>query len=170
MPLAGHGPRHLRQIVSNPYSLPADDPAGPFALRTVELAKAFGPTQAVRSCTFDLRVGEVHAIMGENGSGKSTLVKMLTGVHRPDRGTIEVAGRELTGIRSPREALDLGIVTVFQEVLVVPPRKKAISIRVDEDVLDYFKQQGSGYQRRMNAVLRSYMDQTSGPKKREKRA
>jgi uncharacterized protein (DUF4415 family) len=55
-------------------------------------------------------------------------------------------------------------------VLVVPPRKKAISIRVDEDVLDYFKQQGSGYQRRMNAVLRSYMDQTSGPKKREKRA
>jgi len=54
-------------------------------------------------------------------------------------------------------------------VLVIPPRKTAISIRVDEDVLDYFKKQGSGYQRRMNAVLRSYMDQTSG-KKRKKRA
>ena len=56
-----------------------------------------------------------------------------------------------------------------EAVLVIPPKKTAISIRVDEDVLDYFKKQGSGYQRRMNAVLRSYMDQTSG-KKRKKRA
>lgn len=51
-------------------------------------------------------------------------------------------------------------------VLVVPARKKAISIRVDEDVLDYFKSQGDGYQRRMNAVLRSYMQQKAKPKKR----
>src|SRR5580692_4136782 len=50
-------------------------------------------------------------------------------------------------------------------VLVIPPKKKAISIRLDEDVLDYFKKQGAGYQRRMNAVLRSYMQQ-----KRKKRA
>ena len=50
-------------------------------------------------------------------------------------------------------------------VLIIPPKKKAISIRVDEDVLDYFKKQGAGYQRRMNAVLRSYMQQ-----KRKKRA
>jgi uncharacterized protein (DUF4415 family) len=50
-------------------------------------------------------------------------------------------------------------------VLVIPPKKKAISIRVDEDVLDYFKKEGVGYQRRMNAVLRSYMQQ-----KRKKRA
>ena len=52
-----------------------------------------------------------------------------------------------------------------EAVLVIPPKKKAISIRVDEDVLDYFKQEGAGYQRRMNAVLRSYMQQ-----KRKKRA
>ena len=52
-------------------------------------------------------------------------------------------------------------------VLVIPPKKKAISIRVDEDVLDYFKHEGAGYQRRMNAVLRSYMEQKSKkPKKR----
>jgi uncharacterized protein (DUF4415 family) len=50
-------------------------------------------------------------------------------------------------------------------VLVIPPKKKAISIRVDEDVLDYFRKEGAGYQRRMNAVLRSYMQQ-----KRKKRA
>jgi uncharacterized protein (DUF4415 family) len=50
-------------------------------------------------------------------------------------------------------------------VLVIPPKKRAISIRLDEDVLDYFKKEGAGYQRRMNAVLRSYMQQ-----KRKKRA
>jgi uncharacterized protein (DUF4415 family) len=52
-----------------------------------------------------------------------------------------------------------------EAVLVIPPKKKAISIRVDEDVLDYFRREGAGYQRRMNAVLRSYMQQ-----KRKKRA
>jgi len=51
-------------------------------------------------------------------------------------------------------------------VLVIPPKKKAISIRVDEDVLDFFKREGEGYQGRMNAVLRSYMQQKSKPKKR----
>jgi len=54
-------------------------------------------------------------------------------------------------------------------VLVIPPKKTAISIRVDDDVLTFFKKQGVGYQRRINAVLRSYMDQTGG-KKRKKRA
>lgn len=51
-------------------------------------------------------------------------------------------------------------------VLVIPPKKKAISIRVDEDVLSYFRKQGAGYQRRINAVLRFYMQQ----KKNKKRA
>jgi uncharacterized protein (DUF4415 family) len=51
-------------------------------------------------------------------------------------------------------------------VLVMPAKKKAISIRVDEDVLDVFKREGEGYQRRINAVLRSYMQQKTKPKKR----
>ncbi len=54
--------------------------------------------------------------------------------------------------------------------LVIPAKKKAISIRVDEDVLDFFRQEGAGYQRRMNAVLRSYMDQKRAPRPRKKRA
>ena len=49
---------------------------------------------------------------------------------------------------------------------MIPAKKKAISIRLDEDVLDFFKREGGGYQRRMNAVLRSYMQQKSKPKKR----
>jgi len=51
-------------------------------------------------------------------------------------------------------------------VLIIPPKKQAISIRVDEDVLNFFKKQGDGYQRRINAVLRSYMQQKAKPKKR----
>lgn len=54
-------------------------------------------------------------------------------------------------------------------VLVIPPKKKAISIRIDEDVLDYFRREGRGYQRRMNAVLRSYVQQKKS-KKAKKRA
>ncbi len=53
-----------------------------------------------------------------------------------------------------------------EAVLVIPPKKKAISIRLDEDVLDYFKRAGAGYQRRMNAVLRSYMQQRRNGRKR----
>ena len=53
-----------------------------------------------------------------------------------------------------------------EAVLVVPPKKQAISIRVDEDVLNFFKKEGDGYQRRINAVLRSYMQQKAKPKKR----
>jgi ABC-type sugar transport system ATPase subunit len=86
-------------------------------LRVSGLKKAFGATQALTDGTFELRAGEVHALIGENGSGKSTLVKIVSGVHRADAGTIELSGAPI-GVRSPRAAQALGIVTVFQEVLV----------------------------------------------------
>src|SRR3954454_21303890 len=98
-------------------------PAAPaVALRTIELAKAFGATQALWSCTFELRSGEVHCIVGENGSGKSTLVKILSGVHAPDAGEIELRGAPAGALTSPRKAAAAGLATVFQEVLVVEPR------------------------------------------------
>lgn len=53
-----------------------------------------------------------------------------------------------------------------KDVFIAPPKKKAISIRVDEDILDYFKKQGSGYQRRINAVLRYFMNEKKKPRKR----
>src|SRR5271170_1620798 len=67
-------------------------------------------------------------------------------------------------VRNDPDAVPLDV-DWSETVLVIPPKKKAISIRVDEDVLDYFKKEGAGYQRRINAVLRSYMQQ-----KRKKRA
>ena len=111
-------------------SSPSDLPVGlasPVTLGVTGLAKSFGPTVALRSCTAEFRAGEVHAVMGENGSGKSTLVKILTGVHRPDAGTLAIAdpaGSLVTvpGLRSPGTAMRAGIMAVFQEVLVVGSR------------------------------------------------
>jgi ABC-type sugar transport system ATPase subunit len=90
-------------------------------VRVEHVAKAFGPTQALRDSSFELRAGEVHALAGENGSGKSTLVKILSGVHLPDSGRVEVGGTE-AHLRSPKAAQEHGIVTVFQEVLVAEAR------------------------------------------------
>src|SRR3954452_1963877 len=100
----------------------APAPSAAVALRTVDLAKAFGATQALRRCLFELRAGEVHCIVGENGSGKSTLVKILSGVHAPDAGSIELRGTPAAALSSPRKAAAAGLATVFQEVLVVEPR------------------------------------------------
>ncbi len=73
--------------------------------------------------------------------------------------------KEIEGaVRNDPDAVPLDV-DWSEAVLVIPPKKKAISIRVDEDVLDYFRKEGAGYQRRMNAVLRSFMQQ-----KRKKRA
>ncbi len=93
-------------------------PAPPL-LRVQEVAKSFGATRALRSCSLEVAAGEVHAIVGENGSGKSTLVKLLAGVHLPDAGTIELTATPSPGRRSPRSVQAAGIFTVFQEVLVV---------------------------------------------------
>ncbi len=94
----------------------------PSLIRVVDLTKAFGATRALRSCSFELYPGEVHALVGENGSGKSTLVKILSGVYSPDSGTIAFGGEETPPLHSPAAAQRQGIMTVFQEVLVAEAR------------------------------------------------
>lgn len=91
-------------------------------LRMTGISKAFGATQALRDASFELWPGEAHALVGENGSGKSTLVKILSGVHLPDSGTIELEGEPASALGPPRRAQSQGIVTVFQEILVAEAR------------------------------------------------
>ena len=88
-----------------------------FRLRNV--TKRFGGVTAVQDVTFDLRSGEVHALMGENGAGKSTLMKIVHGLYPPDDGALEVDG-EVVGFSSPRDAEAAGIAMIPQELDLFP--------------------------------------------------
>ena len=92
------------------------------SLTVAGLKKSFGATRALRDGSLDVTRGEVHSIVGENGSGKSTLVKILSGIYKPDSGTVTIGGQATDGFGSPDASLAAGIATVFQEVLVVEPR------------------------------------------------
>lgn len=84
-----------------------------------QLSKSFPGVRALEEVDFTARRGEVHALMGENGAGKSTLIKVLTGVHARDGGTVRLDGKEIHP-RSPKEAEAAGISTVYQEVNLIP--------------------------------------------------
>lgn len=92
------------------------------------VTKAFGGTVALRRVDFEVRRGEIHALLGENGAGKSTLVRIMSGVIQPDEGNLLSEGTQL-GLRSAREALDNGISVVHQELALIP------NLTVAENVL-----------------------------------
>ena len=81
------------------------------ALKVIDVSKSYGAVRALQPTSFDVRAGEVHALLGENGAGKSTLIRIMSGLAMPDTGKIEVAGREIQ-FRSPRDAARAGVVTV----------------------------------------------------------
>ena len=89
--------------------------SNPVILEMKGIVKSFGPVKALKGVDFDLRTGEVHALMGENGAGKSTLMKVLTGIHKPNEGTIHYNGKQVE-YSKPKEAMDDGIVIVHQEL------------------------------------------------------
>ena len=83
--------------------------------------KSFPNVKALQNIDFTLRKGEIHALMGENGAGKSTLIKVLTGVYTKDEGEIRIDGiNDPITVRSPQEAQNYGISTVYQEVTLCP--------------------------------------------------
>lgn len=83
-----------------------------------DVSKNFGPVQALKNAELQLRKGEVHALMGENGAGKSTLMKILTGIHGKDTGSIVYDGKEVA-FKSPKESMDAGVVIVHQELNMI---------------------------------------------------
>lgn len=80
-----------------------------------DIQKYFPGVHALDNCQFDLRAGEVHALIGENGAGKSTLMKILSGVYQKDGGTVLLDGREIN-VRDTLEAQHLGISIIHQEI------------------------------------------------------
>ncbi len=97
----------------------ADSSNGPPLLQLTGVSKSFPGVQALRDVSFDLRAGEIHALVGENGAGKSTLIKIICGVHQPDAGTMLLRG-ELVRFNSAQMALRMGISTVHQEFNYCP--------------------------------------------------
>ena len=89
------------------------------AVGLADVTKAFGPTVALDGVSVQIERGQTHAILGENGAGKSTLVRIVAGVLKPDRGSLDVLGKSLV-LRSPRDARHHGIATAFQELSLVP--------------------------------------------------
>jgi len=88
-------------------------------LSTRRLVKRFPGVIALKGIDFDLREGEVHAIVGQNGAGKSTFVKVLNGIFKADEGEIFVYGKKIE-IREPRDAKKYGITLIHQDVMVIP--------------------------------------------------
>src|SRR5438876_5760777 len=95
------------------------------------VSKRFGATMALDGVDFAVAFGEIHAVVGENGAGKSTLIRILGGVHRPDRGALAVGGTP-RHFASPREAIAAGIVTISQELRLVPALSVAENIALGD--------------------------------------
>ncbi len=104
-------------------------------LEARDLSKSYGPVVALRSASVEVVAGEVHALLGANGAGKSTLVKLLTGVIRPDSGTIAVGGREVK-VSSPAAAARIGLAPVFQDPALVPDLTVAQNLRLTATPVD----------------------------------
>lgn len=84
-------------------------------LRLTGIRKSFGATRALRGVSLDIAPGEVHALIGENGAGKSTLMKILSGAHAPDEGTMTLGARPYAPI-DPHDARAKGVAMIYQEL------------------------------------------------------
>ena len=91
------------------------------------ISKRFGGTQALDDVSFEIKRGEVHALLGENGAGKSTMIKIISGVQSRDSGTIIFDGKAVN-IKSPQQARAEGINVVYQELSLVPELSVAENI------------------------------------------
>src|SRR3712207_2911725 len=83
------------------------------------ISKSFPGVRALSGISFDVRAGEVHALMGENGAGKSTLMKIISGNYQPDTGTIRISGTPAV-MASPRDAMTAGVAIIHQELNTIP--------------------------------------------------
>lgn len=103
------------------------EPEAEALVRLTGISKHFAGTRALEDVNFACRAGSIHAILGENGAGKSTLIKIMSGVVRPDAGSLALQGID-SRFASPAEAARAGIVCIFQELSLVPDLSVADNI------------------------------------------
>lgn len=103
-------------------------------LRVNGICKDFPGVRALNDVSFELKKGEIHAIVGENGAGKSTLMKILGGVYKEDKGDIYI-NETMVDISNPRKSLQLGIAIVYQELNLVPPLNVVENLYIGEELV-----------------------------------
>jgi len=118
------------------------------------VSKRFPGVIANDHVDFELRQGEVHALLGENGAGKSTLMNVLAGLYRADGGTVEVNGK-LVNFGSPREAIEAGIGMVHQHFMLVPSQSVTENVLLGLDE-PRFRMNLSKYNRKIDEIAQQY--------------
>src|SRR5262245_49356523 len=96
-------------------------------LSLTALSKSFGGVHALRGVSLELQAGEVHALVGENGAGKSTLIKIITGAHAPDSGSVVFNGTSIDH-HDPVAARRRGIAAIYQQPALFPDLSVAENI------------------------------------------
>jgi ABC-type sugar transport system ATPase subunit len=96
------------------------------------VSKSFPGVQALADVSFDVRAGEVHAIVGQNGAGKSTLIRLLAGAERPDAGVVTMGGKPYSP-RGPRDALRAGVSTIYQVFNLLPDQSIARNVYLGKE-------------------------------------
>jgi rhamnose transport system ATP-binding protein len=114
-------------------------------LEMKHISKRFDVTQALDDVSLDLYPGEIHALLGENGAGKSTLIKIMTGIHRPDRGEILLEGKPIT-VHNSVDAQKVGIAAIHQEPMIFPDLDVAENIFISHAGRGIFLHWGRMYQ------------------------
>ena len=109
----------------------------PVILEMKDVGIRFQGVHALKQCSFELRRGEIHALVGENGAGKSTLMKVLAGIYQADRGEIFYNG-ERVSFRNPKEAQDAGIAIVHQELNLMNHLTAAQNIFIGREGTSFF--------------------------------
>lgn len=104
-----------------------------FILELKDVVKTFGGVTALNGVNFQLKRGEIHALMGENGAGKSTFIKVITGVHQPDSGIMLLEGEKVT-LRSTADSAKLGIAAIYQHVTAFPDLSVTENIFMGQEI------------------------------------
>lgn len=119
--------------IQNPPAT-APRPAVPFVMEARNLVKKYGSVIAMNGADFELRPGEIMAVIGDNGAGKSSLIKALSGATIPDSGEIFLDGQQIA-FKSPIDARKNGIETVYQDLAVAPAMTIAENLFLGREIL-----------------------------------
>lgn len=122
-------------------------------VRMSGVEKSFGAAHALVDVNFELGHGTCVGLVGHNGAGKSTLMNVLSGVIRPDRGTVSIAGQELPTDYDPSLAAELGVRTVFQELSLCPNLTVAENLRISHPSI-----KGIGWRKKARAIILDELD------------